>query len=564
VSVATEELIVGVPRWLAPSIDVKEGRDPLGLQTTTQDRLTPRLLPGILELSRRGRYVSFHAYMLDQYRQLGGKATNADLSIFIKRREWDYGLAVFKCPHECGSIPVGANAIRAAMGTTPGPYPRGESVESSLGGYGLFYRSPMAALGIVARAGTPLGGTPLPIDVLYTHDRARRLADTFAVAVAHTEYVSSWMLTSDPIPAEVLVEYAHVACLCQLSAHPDERSAVQDALFGDDPFDDHATIRTVDVHEVGADGLLAGTLDDRLEMSRTAAVYQRRRSVAHFLTLIEYDPTVVEDESAYREAMWSGPTRNDDHRDIAGQWAGLVAKDIWQDALCSVWAEFCHAGLVAAAEGDGLSWAETRALAEGLTNGPPSVAGNTPTSKLIDGIAIGTTTLPGITGPLAVASLEELRRATVRASTAMSGVVVVLELHRRAIGRTDSGWLATAGVRSVWQPSLLAVLDGLSSHLSAEPTVSDTLWWLVDRFVIAVHERIAYSKLQQREHTFRFRWEDGNVRFYANGVGRFPLAAIRNEPLASLTRDLGFWAADSDGRAQLTDRGRAFVDEVLT
>lgn len=38
---ATEELIVGVPQWLAPSIDVKERRDPLGLQTTTQDRLTP-------------------------------------------------------------------------------------------------------------------------------------------------------------------------------------------------------------------------------------------------------------------------------------------------------------------------------------------------------------------------------------------------------------------------------------------------------------------------------------------------------------------------------------------
>jgi hypothetical protein len=40
----------------------------------------------------------------------------------------------------------------------------------------------------------------------------------------------------------------------------------------------------------------------------------------------------------------------------------------------------------------------------------------------------------------------------------------------------------------------------------------------IDRFVIAVHERIGYSKLQQREHTFRFRWEDGKFRFYANGI----------------------------------------------
>ena len=42
---------VGQPRWIAASLNVKEGRDPLGLQTTTQDRLMPRLLPGILELS---------------------------------------------------------------------------------------------------------------------------------------------------------------------------------------------------------------------------------------------------------------------------------------------------------------------------------------------------------------------------------------------------------------------------------------------------------------------------------------------------------------------------------
>ena len=54
------------------------------------------------------------------------------------------------------------------------------------------------------------------------------------------------------------------------------------------------------------------------------------------------------------------------------------------------------------------------------------------------------------------------------------------------------------------------------------------------------------------------------ISLTANGIGRFPLAAIRNEPLTSLTRDLGFWAADDDGKARVTDRGRTFVDEVLT
>jgi hypothetical protein len=171
VAIPTEAGAVGPPRWLAASLDVKEGRDPLGLQTTTTDRLMPLLLPGILELSRRARYLSFHAYMLDRYLQLFGKGMvdKDSQSAFIKAREWELGLAVLHCPHECGSVPVGAQALRSVVGHEDPPYRRGESVESSYGGYGLYYRSPMADLGLVARAGTLLGDSPIPIDVLYPH-----------------------------------------------------------------------------------------------------------------------------------------------------------------------------------------------------------------------------------------------------------------------------------------------------------------------------------------------------------------------------------------------------------
>jgi len=75
-----------------------------------------------------------------------------------------------------------------------------------------------------------------------------------------------------------------------------------------------------------------------------------------------------------------------------------------------------------------------------------------------------------------------------------------------------------------------------------------------------VHERIAYSKLP--EFTFRFRWEEGLLRFHDLGVGRFPLAAIRFGALASLSCDLGMWELVDDV-AVLTDRGQAFVREAL-
>jgi hypothetical protein len=69
---------VTLPRWIGSTLEIKEGRDPLGLQTTTQDRLTPLLLPGVLELSVRARYLSFHAFLLDEYRALSSLSVNID------------------------------------------------------------------------------------------------------------------------------------------------------------------------------------------------------------------------------------------------------------------------------------------------------------------------------------------------------------------------------------------------------------------------------------------------------------------------------------------------------
>src|ERR1039457_3144185 len=224
-----------LPRWVEASLEIKEGRDPLGLQTTTQDRLMPLLLPGVLELSVRARYLSFHAFLLDEYRRRSAPADNRSLSTFIKQREWDYGLAVLSCPHECGSVPVGADRLRPLMRGSNPPYERGESVESLLGGYGLYYRPPLAEFGIVLRSGTPLGDRPITVDVLAASDRAVRVAGAFRAAVEDTEYYQHWMLSGDTLPLEVLRDYAAVACLCRLSHRPEERDAVHDAVFGSDP-----------------------------------------------------------------------------------------------------------------------------------------------------------------------------------------------------------------------------------------------------------------------------------------------------------------------------------------
>lgn len=50
---------VGRPEWVdRHQFTVKDGRDPLGLETITTDRIVPLLVPGIVALSDQARYVS--------------------------------------------------------------------------------------------------------------------------------------------------------------------------------------------------------------------------------------------------------------------------------------------------------------------------------------------------------------------------------------------------------------------------------------------------------------------------------------------------------------------------
>jgi hypothetical protein len=102
-------------------------------------------------------------------------------------------------------------------------------------------------------------------------------------------------------------------------------------------------------------------------------------------------------------------------------------------------------------------------------------------------------------------------------------------------------------------------LARLNRRVQGDETVHATLRWLLDQFVVRPHERIAYSKLP--EFTFRFRWDDGRLRFIDNGVGRFRRAGIRRDSLRRLTYDLGLWT-DRDS-PRLTGAGRAFIHEVL-
>ncbi len=512
------------------------GRDPLGLQTITLDRIMPRLLPGILVQSRRARYFSLHAFLLSEYQRRRLPLNNNDLSAFIKLREFEYAVAVQLCPRGCGERPVGMvgkNAAAPAVQHSPKAIPRRESVESPFGGYGLNYRSPMIDMGIVVPRGSPLGETVTPIDVLDPNGPGPALAGAFGSAIAETSYFRKHMLGNAPIPREAFEELAEHACLCRLPDHPEEQAILRHAFF------------------------------DPPAPAFVEATKQRCRSFALLLRELEGEPRVAGSNGAFMQAVWddflSAPIGDDPVRRTVAEWAALAAKDWWQESLSSVWSHYLR---LAGMRSEGLSPPEldvflrtglVPAAAVDVRGRAVHLDPQTPTAAVANTAA----------GAIADLPLDELRRWAAEADTAAAGLVLFFALRSRVPEEATSsaGWLEIGSQSSERQPSFLQFLYLFERHLEDEPTLADTLVWLTRRFVISAHEQIAYSKLP--EFTFRFRWEDGRLRFYTLGLGRFQLADIRRAAMSQISEDVGLWH-DAGGTPKLTSQGRDFIEQAFS
>jgi hypothetical protein len=529
--------VAGFPEWIKPWLSIKAGRDPLGLQTITIDRIMPQLLPGILSLSQRARYLSFFPFLLAEYQAHKLHPTNNALSTFVKAREYEYGLAVQLCPKGCGSrwsAVVGKERVEPAVKSGADPLPRGESVQSFLGGYGLYYRSPLIDLQVVAPLGTLLASTPTPVDVLLQDEWVTALAGHFASAIRDTAYYRQYFWGTGPIPVTVLREYAAAACLCRLSESPAEQEAIRNTLFI----------------------ARAQSLKD--------AVEQRRRSFALFLRVLAALPAAGQNEGAFRQAVidHAWPRLSDDtpEGDTSARWAALIMKEYMQEALSCIWTEVCCTGF--AAQGpDGMTWDEVqtllrvRILPAGVIDVESvaiQVAPDLPSSRFEDEVAAATR----------ATSLEALRSWAVEEQTAIAGLVLLFATFDRLPNPAVAsvGWTDIAQQRSDNQPGILVLWRLLQDHIQAGETLADTLAWLANRYVIQAHERIAYSKLP--DFTFRFRWENGLLHFYDNGLERFTLASVRRGAVAQISQDLGLWAADG-GQPALTPLGETFVHEVF-
>ncbi|MFN8175820.1 MAG: hypothetical protein U0T02_12210 [Solirubrobacteraceae bacterium] len=523
--------------WVEPGLREIAGQDPLGIQTITTDRILPALLPGVLALSRRARYFSIYAFLLRRYEQNAGRATNQGLDDFIRHREFELGAAANLCTHCGGDGAIGNRVVSPLVAQAPANYPRQLSVKSTLGGYGLYYRSPMEELGIVVPAGHGyVKDEPTPVDLLAPPARAQRLADAFESAIDGTRWYRDWMHGVDPIPADVLKELSQVACLCRLHEYPEERQAIRDVL-------------------------LSSPAPERDEPTE-----QRRRAFALLLDLMRSTPDVADADGSFRNAVIDAfdhdPRGSGARASSIAQWAAAAMRDSLQDALSVIWLDFCRTGLQVQPFA-GLTRPELRALIRQrlVADATLEINGINLTAAPDDPIAAWVDQIARACAELSWQSACDL---AIDADSAMSGLAVLLGLTRRVPERDDAStaWLRVARVDGDHQPGLLRMIRMLRrQQAQTGQTVGSLMQWVIDTFIVRAHDTVAMSKLP--ESTFRFSWEEGRLRFVDNGVWRFQASGLRRQALAGIAYDLGWWTrADTDTPRVAVD-GMSVIEAVF-
>jgi hypothetical protein len=206
------------PRWIAHMYGATGGEDHLGLASVSSDQILPMLSPTINVLTIHPRYHSFYAFLLDEFWRRDLPRSLRAWIQFFRPRDFVYSIAMHLCDREehdltrgiTGSAKTGPIAAHEPPTFDTTTY----YIKEPLGGYGLYYRSVLAGLGLVYPGGP---GLPYPVDV--PTEKGKELAAAFRKEVENTAYYrDDFDVDGTAVPIERVREYARAACLCQLRA----------------------------------------------------------------------------------------------------------------------------------------------------------------------------------------------------------------------------------------------------------------------------------------------------------------------------------------------------------
>lgn len=311
---------IASPQWIAQMYPPKTGRDHLGLGSVSSDQILPSLVPGINVLTIHPRYHSLYVFLLDEYWRSERPKNFREWVRFYRPREFIFSVGAHICDRpEHGNLRtiVGGQQTGPLAAQQPSVFDTSfDYIKSQLGGYGLYYRSVIAEMGLLYPGGP---GFPYPIDV--PSEEGKKLAAAFRSAIKETVYYREYFEQDMAlVPYDVVLDYIRSACLCQVQRldAPDHQIIVEKFCFG-------------------------GSSDD---------ANARRATLRFFLDLADQTDGHTIDQDEFRQLIYHGAASNgaryrprNEVLDTYRRWRLYQAREYYAYALNALWYQLCDIGL---------------------------------------------------------------------------------------------------------------------------------------------------------------------------------------------------------------------------
>ena len=536
------------PRWIAHMYGATGGEDHLGLASVSSDQILPMLSPTVNVLTVHPRYHSFYAFLLDEFWRRDIPRSKRAWIQFFRPRDFIYSIAMHLCDREEHDLIRGVTGSRKmssiAAHEPPGFDTTTYYIKEPLGGYGLYYRSVLAGLGLMYPGGL---GLPYPVDV--ASEKGKELAAAFRNEIEDTAYYrQDFDLDETTVPIERVREYARAACLCQLRTGG------------------------------AADGPM---LRDLFLSQPPETATPRRATFRMLLDIADQTDGHAVDQPAFRQLVFFGASSNgakyqprDDLGDTPARWRLYQAREYYAFAITGMFVDLCTWGI----DNDGdLRPLSLDALDEHIAAGlvfdrlaelldvpAPGFNGDAALTELLEwlGDRVGATEQTydqrcGLDAPLSEDALYRLGQSSGEPASRIAGGVTMLASLFLRFGRPETwmspAWASISRCGEDGRLSIHAFMRSLRARLRAgSPTIFEIAHWLMTDYVVRQHQIVATSKLP--DNTFRFERDGNRLRFHRhyNPLG---FSDSRFDALSTTVHELGFCGAFGSEQHGLTKAG---------
>lgn len=541
------------PQWIAEMYKGKTGRDHLGLGSVSSNQILQSISPGVYVLTFHPRYYSFYVFLLYEFWKRDLPRNRKSWVNFYRPREFAFSLGTHLCDlpqhGNMGNV-VGSEKTEPLAKKQSKSYNTGfQYIESELGGYGLYYRTVMAELGIIYLGGR---GFPYPVDL--PTEKGRKLAEAFKEAVKDTRYYHEYFGTDViDIPTEVIHDYIHKACLCQAKmADAPDRSILLDILLHDG--------RSADV---------------RISTFRL------------FLDIAQQTQGFSIDQDSFRQLLYFKETAKKAKyspkslvSDIYNQWRLYQTREYYSFALNALWSYFCFWGVDSGGAmspiplSDFWNHMDQQLILNNLTmkmNIPDcNLKAESPFQDLLSWLQDLVKADPAtfdtkcnINSPIHEHRLYQMALQSNKSPDVMLvGMLIMLSMIYLRFGRTET-WLSKEWYISCMGSQGRLSLDGFVKSLrlklqKPDITIRDILFWIYKDYVIIQHQLIASTKWP--DNTFRFHQEGNKIQFYEmeNSIG---FNDSRFNSIITTLHDMGLCQDFSIPVHSLTNEGLQLLQE---